>query len=187
MKIAVYNDEGVLILEGELFNDYLIKGKEYIKGNLEYEGKYLYNRKFHGKGYDKNGDIIFDLKDGNGKVKEYNLIEKYTFEGQYLNGFENGLGKIYNINGNLILEGEFLNGLLNGKVKVYYKNSKLSFESKYIDNNRNVKGKEYNYKGLLIFEGEYLNDKRNGKGKEFDNHGKLIYEGEYKYFLRKEK
>ena len=50
----------------------MIKGKEYIKGNLVHEGKYLHNRKIHGKGYDENGKIIYDLKNGNGKVKEHN-------------------------------------------------------------------------------------------------------------------
>ena len=39
-KGKIYNNEGIFIFEGEFFNDNIIKGKEYIKGNLVYEGKY---------------------------------------------------------------------------------------------------------------------------------------------------
>ena len=39
---------------------------------LEYEGEFLYERKYNGKGYDNNnGNIIYELINGNGKVKEY--------------------------------------------------------------------------------------------------------------------
>ena len=51
--------------------NYKIRGKEYYNGKLEYEGEYLYNRKFNGKGYDSNGNEIYVLNNGNGKVKEY--------------------------------------------------------------------------------------------------------------------
>ena len=37
------------------------------------------------KGYDKNGNIIYELKNGNGKVKEYDIDNKtLRFEGEYL-------------------------------------------------------------------------------------------------------
>ena len=58
----------------------------YINNNLEYEGEYIYDKKWNGKGYDENGNIIYELINGNSKVKEYNdfngLLE---FEGEYLN------------------------------------------------------------------------------------------------------
>ena len=52
---------------------------------------YLIN-KYNGKGYDGNGNIIYELKNGNGKVKEYKKGE-LIFEGEYLNGIKwNGKG-----------------------------------------------------------------------------------------------
>ena len=125
---------------------------------MKYEGEYLFNNQFNGKGYDKDGIIIYELINGNGKIKEYDDInDKLTFEGEYLNGKRNGKGKEYNYDGILLFEGEYSN------------------------DERNGKGKEYDdYDGTLIFEGEYLNgNKWNGKGKEYDYDGTLIFEGEY--------
>ena len=101
---------------------------------MEYEGECLYDKKYNGKGYDENGNIIYELKNGNGKVKNY-YSGILLFEGEYLNGKKNGKGKEYSWNGSLEYEGEYLNGKRNGK------------------------GKEYE-DGQLVFEGEYLNGKR---------------------------
>jgi len=38
---------------------------------LEYEGEFLFDRKWDGKGYDLNGNIIYELNNGKGTVKEY--------------------------------------------------------------------------------------------------------------------
>ena len=62
------------------------KGKEYVNGKLEFEGEYLFDKKWNGKGYDENGNIIYVLNEGNGKVKEYNANSEIEFEGEYLNG-----------------------------------------------------------------------------------------------------
>ena len=57
------------------------------KGKLEYEGEYLNGKKWNGKGYDEKGNIIYELKNGNGNIKEYNDEYGYLeFEGEYLNG-----------------------------------------------------------------------------------------------------
>ena len=105
--------------------------------------------KYNGKGYDKNGkngNIVFELKNGNGYVKQYDY------------------------EGDLIFEGEYLNGLRYGKGKEYYDNCKIKFEGEYLNGLRwNGKGKEYNDKGKLIFEGEYLNGQRYVKVKEYDD------------------
>ena len=45
-----------------------------------------------------------------GHGKEYSLIGKIEFEGEYLNDERNGRGKEYNDQGELIFEGEYLNG-----------------------------------------------------------------------------
>ena len=87
---------------------YKIKGKYYYKNRLEYEGEYLYNKKWNGKGYDENGNIIYELINGNGKVKEYWYNGELEFEGEYLNGKRNGKGKEYDERGELKYEVEYL-------------------------------------------------------------------------------
>ena len=85
----IYDDaSGKMKFEGELFCDVRnkIKGKEYIDGNLSYEGEYLNGKKWNGKGYDKKGNIIYELNNGNGNIREYNDYGKLSFEGEYLNG-----------------------------------------------------------------------------------------------------
>ena len=103
---------------------------------MEYEGEYYLYKKYNGKGFDKYGNIIYELKNGTGKVLEYDFEGKLMFEGEYLKGLKNGKAKEYYYNGNLTFEGEYLNGKRNGK------------------------GKEYYFDGVLMFEGEYLNGER---------------------------
>ena len=56
------------------------------------------------------GNILYELKDGKGLIKEYyDENEIILYEGEYLNGKRNGKGKQYYPNGNLKFEGEFLN------------------------------------------------------------------------------
>ena len=95
------------MFEGEYLNDYKRKGKKYNNERLEYEGDYIFDIKWNGKGYDEKGNIIYELKNGNGKVKEYDL-GILIFEGEYLNGEKNGKAKEYSCN-NIIFEGEYLN------------------------------------------------------------------------------
>ena len=204
-KCKEYNEKGKLLFEGEYLYDYKLRGKEYVNDKLIYEGEYLFNKKWNGTGYDENGNILYELNQGCGKVtmREYN---KYgiEYEGGYANGKRNGKGKEYHANGRLEFEGEFLNGKRNGKGISYffdgkvntegeYLNDKLNgdvkrynpengiliFEGKYLNGKRNGKGKEYYRDGKLEFEGEFLNGERNGKGKEYDFDGNLIFEGEY--------
>ena len=133
-----------LRFEGEYLNGKRNgKGIEYYNSELKFDGEYLNGKIWNGKGYNKNGKIEFEIKDGKGLVKEYFYDDGIKFEGEYLNGERNGKGKEY-YNGKLIFEGEYLNGERNGK------------------------GKEY-FNDKLIFEGEYLNGKRNGKLKEINN------------------
>ena len=138
------------------------KEKNIIDMELEFEGEYLEGKKWNGKGYDKNENVIYELINGNGKIKEYNYDGELEFEGEYLNGKRNGKGKEYNDNGELEFEGEYLNGEKNGKGKEY-SNGELIFEGEYLNGTRHGKGKEYDYDGKLIFEGEYLNGDKNEK------------------------
>ena len=120
------------------------------------------------KGFDQNGNIIYELVNGKGKLIEYDNFDRIIYEGEYLNGQKNGKGKEYK-NGKLIFEGEFLNGIQwNGIRKEYNWNDKLSYEGEYLNGQKNGKGKEYWDNGNLRFEGEYLNGERQEKGKEND-------------------
>ena len=154
----LYNYRGEIIFEGEYLDGKKWKGKRtrgyfhrYIY--IQFEGEYLNGKQWNGKGYDEDGNIIYELNNGNGTIKEYSLTDKIKFEGEFLNGEKNGKAKEYNYEGNIIFEGEYSNG-----------------ERSY--------GKEYDFFGNLIFEGHFLNRKRNGKGKEYFKN-KLIYDGEY--------
>ena len=66
----------ILIFEGEYLNGVRNgKGKEYYKnGKLKFEGEYLNGKKWNGNGYNINGQIQFEIKDGKGKGKEYKRI-----------------------------------------------------------------------------------------------------------------
>ena len=78
---------------------------------MEYEGEYLNNIKWNGKGYDKNNNITFELINGKGIAKEYNKYNgNLKYEGEYLNGEKNGIEKIYYENGNLKSAIEYING-----------------------------------------------------------------------------
>ena len=70
---------------------------------MEFEGEYLNGKKWNGKGYNKNGNLEFIIKDGKGKIKEY---------------YKNGVLKF---------EGEYIYGKKTGKVKEYYNNRQLKF------------------------------------------------------------
>ena len=118
-------------------NNRLLKGKYYIKDRVEFEGEFKTDKfrnvyKWSGKGYDENGNVIYELINGNGKIREYYIKGKLSFKGEYLNGERNGKGKEY-----------------------YYSNGKLQYEGEYLNGKRHGKGKEYAENGQLIFEGEY--------------------------------
>ena len=144
-----------------------------IKKILEYEGEFLYNKKYNGKGYDKNGNIIYELKNGNRNVKEYDEYDNILFEGEYLNN-KRKKGKEYKIINDinkLIFEGEYLNDeKWTWNIKEYNNYNLLIYEGEYL----NGKGKEY-FSSILLNEGEFLNGLRNGKDKEYNIKNELIF------------
>ena len=191
-----------LIFEGEYLNGKRNgKGKEYYNnGNLKFEGEYLNGKIWNGKGYNIDGKMEFEIKEGKGTIKIYDYIEgQLEYEGEYLNGERNGKGKEYFNNDTIKFEGEYLNGKRNGYGKEYYFSNKILFEGEYL-NGKIWNGKGYNIDGIvefeikegkgtikiydynegkLEFEGEYLNGERNGKGKEYFKNGNIKFEGEY--------
>ena len=58
-----YNRDNKLVYEGEYLNgERNGKGKEYHKnGKLKFEGEYFNDKKWNGKGYDDNNNIIYEL------------------------------------------------------------------------------------------------------------------------------
>ena len=125
------------------------------------------------KEYDINDNIINEIYQGKGKIKEYYKNGNLKFVGEYLNGNKNGIGKEYYNDGLLKFEGEYINGKKNGKGKEHNKNENLKFDGEYYNNYR-IKGKEY-IMGKLVYDGEYLcNKKFNGKG--YDDKLNILYE-----------
>ena len=141
------------------------KGKEFFNNDnnkLMFEGYYLNNKKWNGKGYDINGNIIYELINGNCIVKGYHEVDlQIIYEGEYKNGKKNGKGKEYYYMDKILYEGEYLNGKRHGKGKQYYYiDGNLEFEGEYLYNSKK-KGKEYyNAESKLMFEGEYLYQKK---------------------------
>ena len=120
-------------------------GKEYniFEDKLIFEGEYLNDIKWNGKGYDLFNNIVYEIKNGKGIIKEYYNNNILKFESEFLYGERNGKGKEYNSKGRLIFEGEFLNGKKHGKGKEYDLNGKLKFEGEYLY--------DFKYKGKFFF------------------------------------
>ena len=195
IKGKEYDDNDELIFEGEYINgkrngegtefnkfgtpifegDYLNGKREdyYYYGEIIFEGEYINGKRWNGKGYDTKNNVVYELIDGKGFIKELNANYELIFEGEYLNGKRNGKGKEYWI-GELIFEGEYLNGKKwSGKGYDGFNNAIYEI--------KDGKGlvREYNCDGNLIFEGEYKNGERTGKGKEFSENGEIVFEGEF--------
>ena len=191
-----YDSHGNLIFKGQYLNDERQNGKIYEYDNLNnliFEGDYSNRKIWNGKNYDKSGNLLSEIKDGNGivrefysdgylknekvyingvlkKVKEYIGKNELIFEGEYLNGMRyKGNGKEYDQEGRIIFEGEYLNGIRwKGKIKSYSKMFEdpniILFEGECDNGKINGEGVEYYYNGDIKFVGEYLNGERwNGK------------------------
>ena len=177
--IQEYDSNGCLEYEGEYLNgERNGKGKLYDReyGFLKFEGEFLNGKKWTGKGYDKDNNILYELKEGNGYIKEYDYKGRLIIEGEYLNGQLNGkvIGPYFT--------GEYKNGEKNGKFKEYYEKDKLEFEGEYLNGEKNGKGKWYDWDGKIKFEGEYLYGFRR-KGKSYID-GILEYEGEFLFYRK---
>ena len=75
---------------------------------------------YNGIWYDKNGNKQSEIKNGNGKGKEYYNNGLVEFEGEYLNGKKwNGKWLIYENVFRLKYENEYINGEKKGKMIEY--------------------------------------------------------------------
>ena len=144
-----------------------------MDGDLKFEGEYLYGKRWKGKYYDGLNNIVSELVNGKGLIKEFDKNDILSSEGNYVNGEKNGAIKDYNYyNSKLEFEGEYLNGKRNGKGKAYDNYGELKFEGEYLYDYR-IRGRGY-INNRLEYEGEYLYEKKwNGKG--YDKKGNVIY------------
>ena len=114
-----YDGNDKLICEG-IYKKGLKNGKcteYYSDDKILLEGEFLNGNEWNIKEYDKNGNIINEIKNGKGIINDYNMSDNIIFKGECLNGLKNGKGKEFNEDGKLIFEGEYLNGLRHGKIK----------------------------------------------------------------------
>ena len=190
-----YNKKGKLIFEGEFKNNYRSKGKEYVNERLEFEGEYMFNKKWNGKGYDEKGNIIYELKNGSGKVKEYNKYGDLEFEGEYLNGikwngkgyknnkiiyiFNQGKGFLkntdyYNYKGVYFDEELFVIGKIEKPFGFRYEGT-----FKINDYDKDGYGRYYN-QNLIQYEGDFKDNSYDGIGIYYCKNGDR-YEGEFKF------
>jgi len=86
-----------------------LKGKLFREGKIEFKGVFLGEKKWHGIGYDYEGNVIYELSNGNGKIREYNKRGKLIYEGEFLNGKRHGKGKEYDNHGK-VYEVEYNDG-----------------------------------------------------------------------------
>ena len=104
-----YNEGKEIIFVGEYLNGKRLKGKLFREGKIEFKGVFLGGKKWHGLGYDYEGNVIYELSNGKGKIREYNKRGKLIFEGEYLNGKRHGKGKEYDNHGK-VYEVEYNDG-----------------------------------------------------------------------------
>ena len=91
-----YFEDGKLKFEGDyLKGEKNGKGKEFVNDKIRFNGKYINGLKWDGKGYDENNNVIYELKNGKGFIKEYDFNNKLVFEGEYIDGKRNGKGREY--------------------------------------------------------------------------------------------
>ena len=125
-----YNNYGKLKFEGEYLEGKRNgKGKEYNFGKLEFEGEYKNGNKYDEKGYNRKSNVIYELKYGNGFVKEFSPNGQLIYEGKYANGLKYEKGKEYHpIFGYITFDGEYeLGKRWNGKGKEYDKYGNLIY------------------------------------------------------------
>ena len=124
-----YFNENIIKFEGNyLDGEREGEGIEYFEnGKIKFKGEFTEGKRKKGKGFNIKGEVVYEIKDGEGNIKQYDFRDKIEFEGEYKNcQYWNGKRNIYNNKGNIKIENFYTEGKINLK-------------------------KEYNNKGELIF------------------------------------
>ena len=74
-----YNKDGELKFEGLYLYGFKLKGKLYVNNRIEYDGNFLYDKKWNGKEYDELGNVIYEIINGKFKAKEDNYNEGFKY------------------------------------------------------------------------------------------------------------
>ena len=89
-----YDKFDALVFEGEYLNGERYNGKlkeYYFDNKVSFEGELFKSKKWNGKIFDPYNNNIYELKNGNGFVKEYDKFGILIFEGEYINGERCGI------------------------------------------------------------------------------------------------
>ena len=169
-----YNKKGNLLFYGVYQNGKRFNGKackyfddeEKLRYEIEYKDGLLWNV----KGYNKNevfNSLDFEIKNGDGNMKDYYSDKVLKFNGNYKGGKKNGKVYSYYNNPNIKMEyeGEYIDNIKNGEWKTYYENGNKEFIGYYKNGLKHGQCKEYNDFGKMLFEGEY-NEGLKWNGKE---------------------
>ena len=76
----------------KFFGNYLEGKKEgeginyYQNGKIKFKGNYSKGGKLNGKGYYINGELMYEIKNGEGKIKIFDEKNRIIFDGEYKNG-----------------------------------------------------------------------------------------------------
>ena len=148
-----------------------------------------------GKLYNNKGDCYIGQtinKLPNGKGKLYNKNGEFVYEGQFVNGIEEGKGK--KIKDGKYYIGNFIGGKMFGKGEIYFKEGDIKYLGEFAYDKKEGLGKYYfdeqeysvmeNNKKFYFIKGDYYigywhNDKMNGKGKIKLKDGRTKYEGDF--------
>ena len=131
-KVKEYNSNQKLKNESEYLNDKRngLTKTYYEDGKIRTEEEYINDKLWNLKEYNRYSNLINEIKEGKGIIKEYNS------------------------NGNIICQYEFKNGKLNGKKYSYYDNNNIKSEDNYVKDEKNGPSKTYYNDGKIKSEKE---------------------------------
>ena len=124
-SLQEFNENGDLLKE-ILFTEGLKNGRAFSRWSddtIQYDESYENGKLLSGSYFNKEGEKISEIKNGNGIHSSFHEGALYSTT-QYEKGEAKGLVKIYDIKGNLKLSYQLLNGMKTGEEWEYYPSKK---------------------------------------------------------------